>query len=168
MGDDDMRLIEAAALARVAARTAMIAAAVVAAPVLAGSLPSDGQAAAKAAPAGPGAASLDCDPGGYGSTRFVVPRSAGGMREMEICNVADHAERGDTAAALSAGMDAAADPALDASDPRTPALVALRLERAHTGVDPSIQSEERARRLAAIEAALQALEESISRSLRIR
>jgi hypothetical protein len=90
------------------------------------------------------------------------------MREIEICNVRDHADRRDTAGALSAAMDAAAESPLDASDPRTPAIVALRLARAHTGVDTSIASEERVRRLAAIDAALQALEESISTSLPIR
>jgi hypothetical protein len=106
---------------------------------------------------------IGCGLKGRGAQRFVVERAGGGTRRMEICSTEPSGDLAATAQALSLAIDAAAtQPFRVTSDPRTVDLVGLRLLRARTEVDPTMDTDARSRKLTEIDDSINALEDDLS------
>jgi hypothetical protein len=99
-----------------------------------------------------------CDLGERDAKSFLVERTGGGTRTIEICNAEDRPDLPATAQALSLALDAAAATPGITADPRTLDLVSLRLMRARTDVDIRMDPDSRSRKLKEIDQEIKALE----------
>jgi hypothetical protein len=109
-----------------------------------------------------------CASGVGDSNRFVVPKAGGGTRTMEICGGGAKGDQAATARALSDAIDAARDDDKFYNHPRMPELLALRVLRARTDIDPSLKSDERMKRLSRLNDEISSLESDISKTTSAR
>jgi hypothetical protein len=107
---------------------------------------------------------LGCGLEGRGAQHFVVEPAGAGPRTIEICNNESDGDLAATARALSLALDVAAAQSFQiTSDPRTLDLIDLRLMRARTDVDPTMDAHVRAHKLAEIDHSIAVLEDDLAR-----
>jgi hypothetical protein len=106
----------------------------------------------------------DCNNRAHGTEKVVVERSDGTERTFEMCDSLGQGDISATARALSTAIDAEAGMSKFYADARMPELLSLRLSRARTDVNTTLEADVRIQELAAIDFKIDALEHAMAKT----